>query len=168
MIFLTLRQCLLLFDFTDKPEYNGKMLFNRRKTFFGMLAAVVISAGVLSLPVSAQDTAEKRFVDLSAGEAYSMIRENSDNEDFIIIDVRTPGEFGAGHIENAVDLDFYSQDFRDNLEKLDKSAVYLVYCRSGNRSAKAVNLMERLGFVSVYNIKGGIISWASRNLPLVR
>ncbi len=146
------------------------MLYKRGKFLLIMLAAVLLTAGILSLPVSAsdQDKEKKQFIDLSALEAFSMIRENTGNDNFVIIDVRTPGEYGAGHIENASDINFYSDSFRDDLEKLDRTRIYLIYCRSGSRSARAMRLMERLGFVSVYNIKGGINSWAASGLPMVR
>ncbi|HNF87496.1 MAG TPA: rhodanese-like domain-containing protein, partial [bacterium] len=72
-------------------------------------------------------------------------------------DVRTAGEFSAGHLKEAVLLDFMKPEFESELEKLDKSATYYVYCRSGNRSAKAALLMNQKGFQSVYNVADGMI-----------
>jgi len=97
-----------------------------------------------------------------------LIAENSDNPAMEIIDVRTPEEFHAGHIPNAVVIDFYGKDFVNKLEQLNKNKTYLLYCRSGNRSGKTLNLMHKLGFKAVYNMKGGMKKWAPANLPVVK
>ncbi len=66
-----------------------------------------------------------------------------------IIDVRTPAEYGAGHLAGAVNLDLQSPSFADEVSRLDRSGAYLVYCRSGNRSAQAAQLMTSMGFTDV-------------------
>jgi rhodanese-related sulfurtransferase len=106
--------------------------------------------------------------DIITTEASTLIQENSANPDFVILDVRTPGEFGDGHLENAVNLDYYAETFRDDIDKLDKSRTYLVYCRSGKRSRAAADIMQELGFGSGYNMLGGIIQWRSDGLPTVK
>ena len=60
-------------------------------------------------------------------EAFTLIQDNRDNPDFVIIDVRTPGEFAGGYIEGAINIDFYSETFRDELNRLDKNKTYLIY-----------------------------------------
>ncbi len=106
--------------------------------------------------------------DITPQEAFTLIQNNQDNPDFVIIDVRTPEEFGAGHIENAVNIDFYSEAFRDMLNALDKNKTYLIYCRSGGRSGNALNIMAELDFTEVYNMSGGIIAWDAEELPTVK
>jgi len=96
--------------------------------------------------------------------AYILIQENKDNPNFVILDVRTPEEFLGEHIENAVNLDYYSDTFRNDLDKLDKNKTYLLYCRSGSRSENASNIMEELDFREFYNMLGGIIKWKSERL----
>jgi rhodanese-related sulfurtransferase len=86
----------------------------------------------------------------------------------VILDVRTPAEFSQGYIENAKNIDFYANTFRNQLDKLDKQKTYLVYCRSGNRSGKTLRMMEQSGFEKVYNLTGGIGQWSRQRLPLVR
>lgn len=84
---------------------------------------------------------------------------NTDDNAFIL-DVRTPIEVAEGYIPNASNINIYlGQQFLTELEKLDKSKNYYVYCRSGNRSRQACALMNRLGFESAYNLEGGIIAW---------
>jgi rhodanese-related sulfurtransferase len=100
--------------------------------------------------------------------AYILIKENKDNPNFAILDVRTPEEFLGEYIENAVNLDYYSDTFRNDLDKLDKNKTYLIYCRSGRRSENALNIMKELDFREVYNMLGGIIKWKSEGLPTTK
>ena len=82
-----------------------------------------------------------------------------EEDSYVILDVRTPEEFHAGHLKGASNIDFYDSSFESNLDELDKRKKYLVYCRSGNRSRQAMFLMRDLGFEEVYNLENGIISW---------
>lgn len=101
-------------------------------------------------------------------EAFTLIQNNQNNPDFEIIDVRTPQEFAGEPIENATNIDFYSEDFQDMLNNLDKDKTYLIYCRSGGRSGSALDIMAELNFKEVYNISGGINRWKSEGLPTVK
>ena len=77
----------------------------------------------------------------------------------IILDVRTPEEFNAGHIANAININLEGSDFASEVSKLDKNATVAVYCRSGNRSGVATEQMAELGFVDMYDMQGGILEW---------
>ncbi len=88
-------------------------------------------------------------------------------KNFVLLDVRTPGEYAQGYIEAAQNLDFRNSDFQAQAGKLDKSKTYFVYCRSGARSAAAAEYMRASGFKEVYDLKGGIQSWSGSNLPIV-
>ena len=82
------------------------------------------------------------------------------DDNAFILDVRTPTEVSEGYIPNASNIDIYlGQQFLAELEKLDKSKNYYVYCRSGNRSRQACALMNSLGIEIAYNLVGGIIAW---------
>ena len=84
--------------------------------------------------------------------------ENDTNA--FILDVRTPEEMEEGYIPNATNIDIYlGQEFLDEVEKLDKSKNYYVYCRSGNRSGQACAIMNSLGFETAYNLMGGFLEW---------
>jgi len=106
-------------------------------------------------------------VNISVIQADSLISANSLNEDFIIIDVRTSGEYVTGHIENAINIDYYGNDFADNIRELDKEKKYMVYCHSGGRSEGAFNQMNASGFSEVYNMLGGITQWKNQGYPVV-
>ena len=76
-------------------------------------------------------------------------------KEVVVLDVRTPEEIALGQLPDAVSLDFKSPDFQQKLSDLPKDKPYLVYCRSGNRSGKTVELMKTMGFIKVYDLKGG-------------
>ena len=80
-------------------------------------------------------------------------------KNYPIIDVRTPAEFWQGHIDNAINIDFKSNLFINEISKLDKSKTYLIYCRSGNRSLKAATIMDSLGFKKIIDLEGGFLKW---------
>jgi len=84
----------------------------------------------------------------------------SQDENGFLLDVRTLEEVEEGIIPNAVHIDIYrGQEFLNELEKLDKSKNYYVYCRAGNRSGQACAIMQSIGFGNAYNLMGGITEW---------
>lgn len=101
---------------------------------------------------------EKFWKSISAVDAKEIIKQKSHDGDFCVLDVRTPEEFSRGAIEGAINLDIYAPDFSQELDKLDKDKIYLIYCRSGNRSKTALAMMKQLGFGYVYELNSGIIS----------
>lgn len=92
-------------------------------------------------------------------------QENYASDDHMLIDVRTPAEFADGHIQGAVNIPLDSLPGRLNELPTDKPLV--VYCRSGNRSATAVNIMADAGLTGIADM-GGIISWAQAGYPVVQ
>jgi len=96
-------------------------------------------------------------VDLTKEEWVSEL-ENDNNA--VILDVRTLAEVEEGIIPNAIHIDIYmGQGFIYKLEELDKTKNYYVYCRSGNRSRQACSIMNRMGFENAYNLMGGFMEW---------
>ncbi|EPJ48251.1 MAG: hypothetical protein OFPI_30170 [Osedax symbiont Rs2] len=110
---------------------------------------------------------EGAFTNVSARNAQQIILSRTNSENFYLLDVRTDQEFAQAHIQGAKQLDFYSATFSVDLEKLDRDKTYLLYCRTGMRSARTFALMQQLGFHKVYNMRGGIVSWYQQRLPLV-
>ncbi len=86
----------------------------------------------------------------------------------VILDVRTPQEFADGHLDKAVNIDVNAADFTTRIAKLDKAVPYAVYCRSGNRSATAMDLMKKAGFTSAFHLGGGIGAWTGSGRPVVK
>lgn len=77
----------------------------------------------------------------------------------VLIDVRSQGEVMSGKIRGARNIDIMRPDFKEKIGKLDKSKTYLMYCRSGRRSARACSIMAKQGFTKLVNLKGGYIAW---------
>ncbi len=88
-------------------------------------------------------------------------------EDLVVLDVRTPEEFTAGALPDAILIDINQPSFTAEVEQLDSTLPYLVYCRSGNRSARAVEIMENLGFDEIYELDDGIGAWVGSGRQLV-
>jgi len=101
-------------------------------------------------------------------EAFELIQKNTGNKNFVIIDIRTPEEFASGHIQGAINMNYHSDTFIDDLNKLDKTRTYLVYCRTGRRSSDGVSIMIRLGFKDIYRIQGDIVRWKAEGLPVIK
>jgi rhodanese-related sulfurtransferase len=102
---------------------------------------------------------------VSPAEAAAFLADGPD--DLVILDVRTPEEFAEGHIDGAINIDIYEPSFHDDIDALDRDVPYVVYCRSGNRSGQATSLMGEMGFQSVQDVDGGVVSWTEAGLPLV-
>lgn len=96
-------------------------------------------------------------VHVPPAEFSEMIAER----DVRLIDVRTPAEYAAGHISGAVNIDYESPSFRDDIAKLDRDASYAIYCRSGRRSGEAAQVMAGLGFQHVTDLAGGLQAWTA-------
>lgn len=87
--------------------------------------------------------------------------------DVQLIDVRTPDEYKAGHITNAKNINFYAADFKDQMEKLDKSKVIALYCGVGGRSGKASTILTQLGFKTIYDLQGGMSAWKAKGKKVI-
>ena len=88
--------------------------------------------------------------------------------DTVIIDVRTPAEYVGGHLDGAVNIDVQSPEFDALVSELPTDGEYVVYCRSGNRSAAAIDRMETLGFTSVVNAGGVDAASSATGIPIVK
>jgi len=126
-------------------------------------AAEAVEAPVDAGETAGGDAAGVRVV--SANDAAATI--DAAPADLVVLDVRTPEEFAEGHIEGATMLDFYRDDFGEQLAQLDPDVPYVVYCRSGNRSGETRAMMVELGFTDVEDVEGGILAWAGAGLPIV-
>jgi len=84
----------------------------------------------------------------------------------VVLDVRTPREFDAGHVPGAVNIPIASPDFKQRLSKLDKSKTYLVHCYRGSRSAAATKEMSTMDFTSIYDFSGGMDAYQKAKKPV--
>jgi rhodanese-related sulfurtransferase len=95
------------------------------------------------------------FSNISAAQ----LAELKEKENHVVLDVRSPQELGEGNIPGHIMINIFDPEFRVKISKLNRDMTYLVYCRSGGRSGQACAVMNQLGFLSVYNLAGGIGAW---------
>ena len=108
----------------------------------------ILSPFIISI-VLFSSCSNRGYKDINLKNAIKTIN-NSTN--LIMLDVRTAEEYSSGNIPNSINIDVLSPDFKSKIELLDKNKEYLVYCRSGNRSAIASSIMATNGFIKVYNL----------------
>lgn len=99
---------------------------------------------------------------IDSKEAYGLIKADAN---IAILDVRTAKEFADGHVAEAVNIDVNQADFAQKIDQLDRSKTYIVYCRSGRRSSRAVGIMATKGFKNLYNVSDGFLGWNKNGLP---
>jgi rhodanese-related sulfurtransferase len=133
-----------------------------------ILGLILIETWNQKEAISVSNSQTQQFGDITPKEAHTLIQKYQNDPDFVILDVRTPGEFAQGHLENAVNIDYYSKTFRDKLGELDRQKAYLVYCRTGNRSGRTLQIMKKQNFRKVYNMTGGIVQWNAQKLLIVK
>jgi phage shock protein E len=125
-----------------------------------LLASCVVSQAVPAEKEKGAKSSEKAATPKSlknVGVAeFEKLRADKKN---VVLDVRTPAEFAAGHIPGAIHIDVNGPDFEKKMAALDKSKVYLVHCAVGGRSAKACAAMNKFEFKSLYNLEGGMKAW---------
>jgi rhodanese-related sulfurtransferase len=92
----------------------------------------------------------------------------ANKKDAVIIDVRTKREYDSGHVDGAINLDIYQRDFRAQIDRLDKSKSYFVYCKTGIRSKSAVSYMVQSGFTKVCDLEGGTNYLAGAGVKMVQ
>jgi len=137
----------------------------KKLTVFGIILAIGFGGLFLFSPGAQSDG---QFTAVSPKEASALVEMQKGNSDFIILDIRTPGEYQSGHIKKAIMIDFYSKTYAQEVDRLDKTKTYLVHCRSGNRSTRSMALFKKLQFQKIYHLSSGINGWKSEGLPLVK
>jgi rhodanese-related sulfurtransferase len=146
---------------------------------FKALAAAVILTLFLQTHLQAQETkkpassaaeakktgeAPKGFKNIGVEEFAKLSKDKKS----IVLDVRTPSEFKAGHIPGAVNIDINGPDFEKKVAALEKDKVYLVHCAAGRRSAKACQKLNELKFPQLYNLEPGFSAWEKAGQPVER
>ena len=106
---------------------------------------IILSISFLFLACS-----NKGYKNVNIEKAIKLVNSSTN---LVILDVRTREEYLSGNIPNAINIDVLSQDFKSKIDMLDKNKEYLVYCRSGNRSAIASSIMSTNGFLNIYNLQ---------------
>ena len=87
-------------------------------------------------------------------------------DEFELLDVRTLEEFQSGHILGAINIDFFSTDFIDQIKEFDSNLNLILYCRTDNRSSKSAKILADNNYKNIYVIKGGIEQWRRQGNPV--
>ena len=139
---------------------GGYTLGGMRKTLTTTLGGAAAALLLMTSACSSSDTAAVETV--GATEAVEIIEAG----EHTVIDVRTPAEYAAGHVDGAENIDVTAGTFEDQVGQLPKDEEYVVYCQSGNRSADAADKMADLGFTEIVD-GGGIVSLQSAGADIV-
>ncbi|MFO1499674.1 MAG: rhodanese-like domain-containing protein [Verrucomicrobiota bacterium] len=134
-----------------------------KRPIFVTLLAVLSALGQLNAAETQHPTPAhgglnaptKTFKNVGVAE-FEKLRAGKTN---VVLDVRTPAEYAAGHIPGAVNIDVTAPDFDKKVGALDASKTYLVHCKAGTRSARACEKLEKLNFGKLYNLEGGVTAW---------
>jgi rhodanese-related sulfurtransferase len=123
-----------------------------------MKIAIIVLAIIILIPII------KRLLGASGGGKFKNIGADefaalAKDKNTVVIDVRSPGETAQGKIPGAKEMNLMGAGFKQQIAKLDKTKTYLVYCRSGNRSATACGMMAAEGIENLYNLSGGYSAW---------
>ena len=131
------------------PSMKTKLLF--------LLAFLLIGTATFA------QSAKKDSVNVISVEEFE---KKSSKKNTLILDVRTPEEVAEGALPDALNVNFLGEDFAQQIDVLNKKATYLIYCRTGIKSRKAADLMQKAGFKHVYMLDGGITAWKEAGKPI--
>lgn len=124
---------------------------------------ILSAVSFLAIILLSQSCAKYEALDVAEFE-----KRMESEDDKIILDVRTPEEYNAGHLPDAILINYFESDFKQRLTKLDDSTPVFVYCAAGSRSEGASTTLRKLGFNEVYEMKGGIRAWRIANKRIVK
>jgi thioredoxin len=127
-----------------------------------MKKIIVNSFAILLLVLSACTNGQNTNFGLNVNEFNDKLKQTPNAQ---LIDVRTPGEFAGGHLQNALNFDWNGAEFSAQIKNLDMQKPVFVYCLSGGRSASAASNMRSAGFKTVYEMNGGMMKWRAAALP---
>lgn len=111
---------------------------------------------------STEETKSAKVKDVTPDEAEKLIKEKK----AVVLDIRTPDEFAEGHIEGAINVDFLSDKFSEQLAKLDKGTPVIVHCGSGGRSTRSLPKIEDQKFLQIYHLNKGFKAWLEAGKPV--
>jgi phage shock protein E len=118
----------------------------------------ILLAVAFAVSISAQ-----AIKDVTPDEAAKIIKEN---KDVVVLDVRTPDEFKAGHIKGATNINFQDKDFAKRIAALDKSKTYVIHCAAGGRSGRACAQIKDMKFEKMFHLKAGMSGWEEAGKPV--
>ncbi|MDR3653832.1 MAG: rhodanese-like domain-containing protein [Paludibacter sp.] len=123
---------------------------------------ILLSVFVLFLTTFYSLQAQNK-IEVSSKQVYSLLQKDSK---YIVLDVRSAEEYIGGHIKGAKNIDIRQPEAFSKIDKLNRTAKYIVYCRTNHRSGIAVTHMMQSGFKTIYQMMDGFPGWEGNNLPV--
>jgi len=156
------------FQLSIKPTTKRNNIASKLTIISNDPAKSVISFSIVGKVDMSEDVSSNIMInEIQINEAEKMIKSYKGKDELVILDVRTEDEYNSGCLEEALNIDFESSNFKKMITILDKQKTYLVYCRTGIRSKDAVELMSNMGFRKIYHMYEGIKGWKAQRLELV-
>lgn len=129
-----------------------------------MKTKLVFLFAFLIMGITAQaQTVEKDSINVISISEFEKMSSKKRNK---VIDVRTPEEVAEGQLAGAMNINFLGENFSQEIAALNKNKTYLLYCRSGARTRKAADQMQKAGFKKIYMLEGGITAWNEAGKPI--
>ncbi|TSA41407.1 MAG: rhodanese-like domain-containing protein [Verrucomicrobiales bacterium] len=122
----------------------------------------IVQLFVAASCVTCANATDTNVTHVNAEQAQKLVAEKK----IVVVDLRTPEEFRAGHIKGATNINFRAADFEKALAALDKNQTYLLHCASGGRSTQALPEFQKQEFKSLYHLDGGLKAWQKAKLPV--
>ena len=127
-----------------------------------------LAAGILACGESTTSTSSPAYREIDVSEAQALIAAEENTQDnFVILDVRTEGEYKSSHIPDAIVIPVSDLEQRLSEVSTNNNAKILVYDSTGLRSTNACRLLTENGFPNVYNLLGGFTNWMAADGPVV-
>jgi len=139
-----------------------KLRINPITTSYSIMKIKIVFTAILLLFSFIEIEAQNK-IEISSKQASAMLKNDPK---VIVLDVRTPEEFNEGHINKAINFDVYQSDVFIKINKLNKNAKYIVYCRTNRRSGVVAKQMIQSGFKNVYQMMDGFPGWQGNKLPV--
>jgi rhodanese-related sulfurtransferase len=126
---------------------------------------MMTACGQDSKPAAAAETVKDGVLHVNAAAARKLV-EGAKEKKVIVLDVRTPEEFKAGHLKGAFNADFNGKEFAKAVAELDKEATVVVHCQAGGRSKRSLPKLKELGFRNLVHLDGGFGDWEAAGFPV--
>ncbi|MBT3181796.1 MAG: thioredoxin fold domain-containing protein [Deltaproteobacteria bacterium] len=127
------------------------------------------STSFANCPVGEErEDGEKWYRDISTGCFSYLMEMRRDDPKVVLLDVRSKEEFDEERLSGAILLDYYAEDFYEKVQALDPTNIYLIYCRTANRSGRTLGLMRYLGFEEAYNMEYGLVKWSEEGRSTIK
>jgi phage shock protein E len=138
--------------------------FRAARTAATLLLAVVLVTACTPSGASVEELKAVGIVEVDVEQAAELVAA----DEVVILDIRTPGEYEAGHIPGATNVNYRSHDFAEQLANMDQTRVYLLHCAVGGRSARALDLFKEHGFKNVHHLRSGFEGWKAAGKEVAR